>query len=92
MFTLKLFRRRNGQLVSKVFAVHHVNTMEIGENHRTLEIRAHQTEQDGYYQTYFVGERDENMTALTDENHWGWGLLENSEGKTSEHYRPASYG
>ena len=32
------------------------------------------------------------MTAITDDNHWEWGLLENAQGKTTEHYRPYTYG
>lgn len=92
MFTLKLYRRKNGQLVTKVLAVHYVTTMEIGENRKTLEIWAYKSEQGGDYESYYVGEREETMTALTDDNHFGWGLLENLEGNTTEHYRPASYG
>jgi len=90
MFTLKLFKRNNGQLITKTIAVHHVQTMEIGANQKTIEIWAFKDAND--YENYFVGEREEEMTALNDNNHWGWGLLENWEGNTSQHYRPASYG
>lgn len=92
MFTLKLFRRKNGQLVTKAVAVDHIQTMEIGVDGKTLEIWAFNSKAGADYENYYVGEREDNMTALNDENHWGWGLLENWEGKTSEHYRPASYG
>jgi hypothetical protein len=92
MFTLKLYRRRNGQLVTKVLAVHHVTTMEIGTKKKTLEIWAHRSTLGSDYEAYYVGEREDDMTALTDENHFGWGLLENWEGNTTEHYRPSSYG
>lgn len=90
MFTLKLFRRDNGQLVTKTIAVHHVQTMEIGNNRKTIEIWAFKDEYD--YKNYYVGELEQEMTELNNGNHWGWGLLENWEGNTSQHYRPASYG
>ncbi len=98
MFTLKLFRRRaDHSLFTKVFTVDHVETIEIpnlkaGDPPRTLEIRAFENNVTGYYENYYVGERTAEMTALTDENHFGWGLLENSAGKTTEHFRPYTYG
>lgn len=92
MFTLKLYRRRNGQLVTRIIAVHHITAMVIGTKQKTIEIWAHRTAQGGDYDAFFVGEREAGMTALTDENHFGWGLLENWEGNTTEHFRPASYG
>lgn len=92
MFTLKLFRSRNGQLVTKVVAVHHVQTMEIGKTGRMLELWAFHGQEPSTYDAYFIGEPDPGMDAVNDENHWGWGLLENWEGNTSEHYRPAGYG
>lgn len=93
MFTLKLFRRKNGQLVTKTLAVHHVETMEIGTTGRIIEVHAYRCQGDyGLHEQYFIGEREDDMDALNDQNYWGWGLLENWEGNTSEHYRPASYG
>ena len=92
MFTLKLFRRTNGQLITKVLAVDHVQTMEIGRDKKTLEIWAFKTPSGDGYEAYFVGEREKNMTALNEANHFGWGLLENWEGNTTQHFRPASYG
>lgn len=90
MFTLKLFRRRNGQLVTKTISVHHVQTMEIGTRGKMIEVWAFQPS--GDYDAYFIGDPDPGMDALNEDNHWGWGLLENEAGRTSEHYRPASYG
>lgn len=92
MFTLKLFRSRNGQLVTRVLAVDHVQTMTIGREGRTLEVWAFHGPEPSGYDAFFIGDREPHMDALNDENHWGWGLLENWEGNTSEHYRPASYG
>lgn len=76
---------------------------EIGEpvdgKFKALELRAKISEND--WVTYYVGEPQTGMQAFgRDDLHldtepgswWGWGLLENWEGNTSEHYRPASYG
>lgn len=91
MFTLKLFRRRaDGSLFTTIFSVHHVDTIVIAPH--TLEIRAFESAVTGYYENYYVGERTAEMTALNDENHFGWGLLENGAGKTTEHFRPYTYG
>lgn len=92
MFTLKLYRRKNGQLITKVMSVHHVTALEVGKTNKTIELQAHNSEHGGDYVNYFVGDREPEMTALNDENHFGWGLLENMAGNTTEHYRPASYG
>lgn len=92
MFTLKLFRSRNGQLVTKVLAAHHVQTMTIGEAGRMIELWAFQGPEPSAYEAFYIGEAEPGMNALDDSNHFGWGLLENWEGNTSEHYRPAGYG
>lgn len=96
MFTLKLFKRVEGRLITKTIAVHHVETLECHDKDtpdlKTLEIRAYDSNNGGDYVNYYVGDRTDAMTALTDANAYGWGLLENWEGNTSEHYRPASYG
>jgi len=104
MFTLKLFRR-NGpeskQITHKVIAVHRVMVHEIGKEGHALEIVAFMSNQNNDYETYYVGQPESGMEAFgKDDLHlnsepgswWGWGLLENWEGNTSEHYRPASYG
>lgn len=96
MFTLKLFTRTpanggaHGPLRTKIITVHHVETIQIGKN--TDEIRAYHSERGGDYMNYYVGKRENDMTALNDDNHWEWGLLENSEGKMSHHFRPHTYG
>jgi hypothetical protein len=96
MFTLKLFRRKNGQLVTRIVAVHHVQVMEIGTNKKMLEIWAfHSAAGDGRlrgdYDCYYVGEKEPDMDAANDDVLFGWGLLENWEGNTTQHFRPASY-
>ena len=106
MFTLKLFRRHpgDGSLQTKTVAVHRVVTNEIGKKDESgqftaLELWAMQA--DHSYNTYYVGQPTEGMEAHgRDDLHldsgpdswWGWGLLENGEGNTSTHYRPASCG
>ena len=108
MFTLKLFRRHPhvegipNTKMHMVMVVDHVVVSEIGNQDRdekALEIQTFQA--DGSYDTYYVGVPDVGMDAYgKDDLHlgsgpyswWGWGLLENSAGKTTEHYRPASYG
>lgn len=88
-----------GQLSTKVVAVDHVVTHHIGEKGQALEIWAFAP--NGSYETYFVGLPEEHMDAYGREDlhlassspeWWQWGLLENGEGRTSEHYRPTSYG
>lgn len=104
MFTLKLYRRvgpGTSQKMHKVVAAHRVVVMEIGRGSRALELWAFESNQNNNYETYFIGEPEEGMDAHGSESlhlgtepgsWWGWGLLENWEGNTSEHYRPASYG
>lgn len=97
MFTLKLFKRLGDgpgvDIVSRVVAVHHVQTRKIESG---LEILAFHGPEPSGYDTYYVGDFGPECDAVDDiryyGNHWGWGLLENWEGNTSEHYRPASYG
>lgn len=104
MFTLKLYRRScpgSKQISHKVVAVHRVVVHEIGVEGHALEIIAFSSNQNNDYETYYIGTPEQGMDAygrqdmhLGDGDHswWGWGLLENWEGNTSEHYRPASYG
>jgi hypothetical protein len=103
MFTLKLYRRFNGQKIQKTIPVHHVVVIEIGTLNRLLEIHAYAeaTPANDVHEVYYLRDAEEGMTAIESDvpgehqgwgNHWGWGLLENWEGNTSEHYRPASYG
>jgi hypothetical protein len=102
MFTLKLFRRNpSGQMVHIVIQCASVQVMEIGK--KALELWAFKSGDlcGADYLTFYVGEPEEPMEAYgRDDLHlatgpnswWGWGLLENWEGNTSEHYRPASFG
>lgn len=101
MFTLKLFRSRNGQLTSRVVAADHVVSMTIGKEGRAMELWAFHGPAPSTYSTYYIGEPEPGMEAYGGESAhlstaegtwWGWGLLENWEGNTSEHYRPAGYG
>lgn len=103
MFTLKLYRRKgpnSSHKTHKVITVHEVVVHEIGTKGQALELHAIYGEPSNY-DIYYVGQPEEGMDAFgRDDLHmdmspgswWGWGLLENADGKTSEHYRPASYG
>lgn len=102
MFTLKLYRRKGPettQKMHKVIAVHRAVVLDIGEKGGALEIHAYVDQ--GGPEIYYIGEPEPGMDAHgRDDLHlgtepyswWGWGLLENQDGKTSEHYRPAGYG
>lgn len=102
MFTLKFFKRTpTGQKITKIVPVHHVQVMTIGEKNQVIEIWAFHAPEPSTYDTYFVGVPEEGMIGYQDvkskslhlnNDWWGWGLLENWEGNTSEHFRPASYG
>lgn len=102
MFVLKLFRRRNGQLVCRTLEVTEIISMDCGNHEKLLEIEAYRGKAE--HDTFFIGKdpypEDESRppTDIIDRygswnmSLWGWGLLENSDGKTTEHYRPHSYG
>lgn len=94
MFTLKLFKSVGGELITRAVAVHHVETQTCGKG--LLSIWAFHGPEPSAYDSYYIGEAGPDATAVDDiahpGNHWGWGLLENWEGNTSEHYRPAGYG
>lgn len=107
MFTLKLYRRccpTSNQVSSKIMCVGRVLSHEIGD---VVDGKSHALELHVFrssvvdYETYYVGKTSPGMEAHgRDDLHlssdhrswWGWGLLENWEGNTSEHFRPASYG
>lgn len=103
MFTLKLFRRKGPethQKMHKIITVDRVVVLEIGKKNQALELWAF-PDTSNAYEAYYIGEPEEGMDAygkldlhlgLEPYSWWGWGLLENAAGKTSEHYRPASYG
>lgn len=94
MFTLKMFKRVGSDrlIYTKTVTIDHVETSEIGKE--TIELRAFYTRQDRgmNYDQFYIGHRETDMSALNDDNHWEWGLLENWEGNTSTHYRPYTYG
>lgn len=107
MFTLKLYRRVNDQKVSLVIGTHHVVAMELPSvkdkegNICLLELRVYHSASPLDCDSYFVGDASSVLgvpNSIIDDRGdghnslWGWGLLENAAGKTSEHYRPASYG
>lgn len=102
MFTLKLYRRhaQSGTKMHKIVSANRVVVMEIGREGHALELWVF-ADQSNSYETYYVGKPEEGMDAYGREDlhlgidpgsWWGWGLLENHEGKTTEHYRPHSYG
>ncbi len=100
MFTLKFYKRypvSEGH-PSPAFALHGPWSTEIKETNRvqvtkiaenTVEVRA--IDASGHYESFYVGERMPEMDAITDDNHFDWGLLENRDGKTTEHFRPYGY-
>lgn len=98
MFTLKLYKRLGPgpgvDVISHVMAVDHVQTRKCGDH--ALQIWAFHAPAPSHYDTFYVGDFGPESDAVDDininGNHYGWGLLENWEGNTSEHYRPASYG
>ena len=73
--------------------------MEIGSKRQMIEIHAVPPGSvgGGDYEIYFVGAAEEGMSSIDRDgwnmnSQWGWGLLENWEGNTTQHFRPASYG
>ncbi len=89
--------------MSKTLDVFRVVTTEIGKDGHALELCVFLGSRESGldYETYYVGVPEIGMDAFGKENlhldsgdgsWWGWGLLENSSGNTTEHYRPASYG
>lgn len=106
MFTLKLYRRHptDGALQTKTISVDKVITNEISTKNdcgQFFAIELWAIQSDRSYETYYLGQSSPGMIAYgRDDLHldsgpnswWGWGLLENWEGATSTHYRPASYG
>jgi hypothetical protein len=92
MFTLKLFRSEEGITRTKIVSVHHVETETIGPDKKTIRIMAYNSSNGGDYRDYYVGEYKEEYDAIDKRDHYGWGLLENLSGRTSEHFRPHNYG
>ena len=98
MFTLKLYyRREDGNLVTKISTYHHVEARAFGaENAKAIELWAFHGPEPSHYDSFLIGDmkaqpnrEDPNFIS---EGWFGWGLLENAAGKTTEHFRPASYG
>lgn len=88
-------------LTTKVVEVEEVHVHQIGVKGRALEIHLFGPTHDKYGDTYYIGEPEEGMDAFGKEDlhlhmepysWWGWGLLENASGKTTEHFRPANWG
>jgi hypothetical protein len=68
-----------------------------------LELWAFDGPEPGPYKSFLIGERekhglsssearDAGIVLRPEHDWWGWGLLENENGRTTEHFRPASYG
>lgn len=97
MLTLKLYRRGlsqahdGGFLRTMIREYHHIERLQIGDN--TDEVRAYKSDPGVCdYDSWYVGKREPGMTAISNETHWEWGLIENCLGKTTEHIRPHTYG
>jgi hypothetical protein len=83
--------------VTHIESCHHVEAREFGEgNAKAIELWVFDGPAPSHYRSFLIGDEkaqpnreDPNYIS---EGWWGWGLLENEAGKTSEHYRPASYG
>lgn len=93
MFTLKLYRRVNGNLITRIVACASISVKQIAKN--TDELWAFHDDKNaegGSYHVYYIGERKPEMTAIDDYNHFEWALLENWEGNTTQHIRPHNYG
>jgi hypothetical protein len=92
MFTLKLYR--NGPLPPDGRAV----IMEVAGvwvTHCSGDIKRIQTfkkkvgvmDEDGGFDCYVGGTPTEEHTAINSDNHFGWAVLENAQGKTTEMFR-----
>lgn len=107
MFTLKLYRRSGydtAKITHKVLEVDHVVVHAMTEpvnDKQSLEIQAFYDAECRTWDVFYVGEPSKGMEAFGKKDlhlhsgchsWWGWGLLENAVGKTTEHYRPGSYG
>jgi hypothetical protein len=99
MFTLKLFYRREGHgaLVTHIESCHHVEAREFGEgNAKAIELWVFDGPAPSTYHSFLIGDikaqPDREAPNFISEGWFGWGLLENGEGKTTQHFRPASYG
>jgi len=111
MFTLKLYRRVNPDVViTKVLSVHHVQAMSFEQEevdrkavriytNKAIELWAFHGPEPSAYDSYLVGDREKFKPVLKhtgvlrpEDDWWGWGLLENEAGRTTEHYRPANFG
>jgi hypothetical protein len=70
--------------------------------HKALELWAYDGPEPGPYLSFLIGERekhglssearDAGIVLRPEHDWWGWGLLENESGRTTEHFRPAGYG
>lgn len=96
MFTLKLyFRKENGDLVTTILPCHHVEVREFKDDagstkdSKAVELWAFDGPEPSAYQSFLIGEIDDGRR---NGGWYGWGLLENWKGFTTQHFRPASYG
>lgn len=103
MFTLKLYKRTSPEMViTKVLSCHHIETLSFQHmdediaHHRGLEIRAFEGPEPSHYLSFLIGDETKHVLYAGPKppspDWWGWGLLENAAGKTTEHFRPAGYG
>lgn len=98
MFTLKLFyRKEDGKLVTHIEACHHVEAREFGEGDaKAIELWVFDGPSPSSYHSFLIGDMkaqpNRESPNFVSEGWFGWGLLENWEGNTTQHFRPASYG
>ena len=98
MFTLKLFyRREGGSLVTHIESCHHVEAREFGkDNDKAIELWVFDGPVPSLYHSFLIGDKNAQPNRedpnFISEGWFGWGLLENESGKTTQHFRPASYG
>ena len=98
MFTLKLYR--NGPLPPDGRTVI-LETVGVWVTHCEGDVKYVQAfkkkvgvmDEDGIHEFYVGGERKDDPTnqqhpsAITDDNYYSWGVLENAQGKTTEMFR-----
>ncbi len=92
MFTLKLYR--NGPLApeGKTIIIETIGlwVSECGDGMKRIQPFTKKVgvmDEDGGYEFYVGGKRTDEMSAVTSDNHYDWGVLENAQGKTTEMFR-----
>lgn len=100
MFTLKLFHRKeDGSLVTRIEACASIEAHEFSSaEYKAVELWVFDgsPNQNQTYRSYLIGDEkaqpNREDPSFRSEGWYGWALLENWEGNTTQHFRPASYG